>query len=59
MNEIIEADFFLPAVETIKDASILDNVNAPHSVEPPPTKASGSSNLEVSDTKASSSRADS
>jgi hypothetical protein len=60
MNEIIEADFFPPAVEIIKDTShalIVDNdPGAAPSVEPSLNKASGSSTFEVSDTKASSKR---
>ena len=60
MKEIIEADFFPPAVEEIKDASILDtDLNAAHSVGPALNKASGSSAFEVSDAKASSPRAES
>jgi hypothetical protein len=63
MSRTIEADFFAPAVEEIKDRShafIVDNdPDAAHSVEPPPTKASGASTLEVSDTKASPKRAES
>lgn len=62
MKEIIEADFFPPAVEEIKETShglIVDNdPNAAHSVEPSLNKASGSSTFEVGDTKASSTRAD-
>jgi hypothetical protein len=61
MNEIIEADFFPPAVEAIKDKShalIVDSdPNAAHSVEPPLDTASGSSTFEVTNTKASSKRA--
>ena len=63
MKEIIEADFFPPAVEIITDMShtlTVDNErNAAHSVEPSPNKASRSSTFEVSDTKASSTRSES
>jgi hypothetical protein len=63
MNEIIEAGFFPPAVEIIKDTShavIADNdPDALHSMEPSLKKASGSSIFEVSDAKASSKRAES
>jgi hypothetical protein len=63
MRTTIEADFFPPAVEIIKDtshASIVDNdPNAAHSVEPSLNKASRSSTFEVSDTKAPSMRSES
>jgi hypothetical protein len=63
MNRIIEADFFPPAVEIIRDTShalIVDNdPDAAHSVEASLNKASGSSIFEMSDTKASSKRAES
>jgi hypothetical protein len=63
MNEIIEADFFPPAVEIIKETShtlIVDNdPDTAHSVEPSLNKASGPSTFEVSDTKASPKRAES
>jgi hypothetical protein len=63
MNEIIEADFFPPAVGTIKDpshTSIVDNdPDAAHSVEPPLNMASGSSAFEGSGTQASSKHAES
>jgi hypothetical protein len=63
MKEIIEVDFFPPAVEEIKNTShalIVDNdPNATHSVEPSLNEASRSSNFEVSDAKASSPRAES
>jgi hypothetical protein len=63
MTTRIEADFFPPAVEEIKDAShalIVDNnPDAAPSVEPSLNKASGSSTFEVSDTKASPKRAES
>jgi hypothetical protein len=60
MKEIIEADFFPPAVAEIKDASILDNdLSAAHSVGPSLNKASESSAFEVSDSKASSTRTES
>jgi hypothetical protein len=63
MNEIIEADFFPPAVEAIKDTShalIADSDSgAAHSVEASLNKASGPSTFEVSDTKASSKRSES
>jgi len=55
MKEIIEADFFPPAVEIITDPShtlIVDNKpNAADSVEPSRRKASGASTFEASDTK--------
>jgi hypothetical protein len=63
MSTRIEADFFPPAVEEIKDAShalIVDNdPGAARSVESSLTKASGASTLEVSDTNASPKRAES
>jgi hypothetical protein len=63
MRTTIEADFFPPAVEEIKDtphALIVDkDPEAAHSVEPPLNKANGSSTLGMSDTKASSKRAES
>jgi hypothetical protein len=56
MKEIIEADFFPSAVETITDAShtlIVDNKpNAADSVDPSTRKASGASTFEAIDTKA-------
>jgi len=62
MNKIIEADFFPPSVEIIEDTSHLLTVDndsdAAHSVEPSLSNASGSSTFEVSDTKASSKRAE-
>jgi hypothetical protein len=55
MNKIIEADFFPPAVEIIKDtphALIADNdPNAAHSAEPSQNETSGSSTFEVTDAK--------
>jgi hypothetical protein len=49
MSTTIEADFFPPVVEEIKDTShdlVVDNdPNAAHSVEPLLNKASGSSTL--------------
>jgi hypothetical protein len=63
MSTTIEADFFPPTVEEIKDASrvsIVDNdPDAAHSVEPSLNKASGSSTVEASGTKASSKRTES
>jgi hypothetical protein len=63
MRTTIEADFFPPAVEEVKDTShplTVDNdSDAAHSVEPSLTNASGSSTFEVSDTKASSKRSES
>jgi hypothetical protein len=63
MNEIIEADFFPPAVQEIKDTShtlIVDNgPDATHSVEPRLTKAGGPFTFEASETKASSKRTES
>jgi hypothetical protein len=63
MKEIIEADFFPPPVEVIKDTShalIVENdADAAQSVEPSLNKASGSSTFDASDTKASSKRAES
>jgi hypothetical protein len=62
MKEIIEADFFPPAIEEITDTShslIVDNdSNAARSVEPSLHNASGSSPFEVSDAKASPTRAE-
>jgi len=61
MNEIIEADFFPPAVEIITDTSralIVDHdPDVTHSVEPSLNKATGPSTFEGSDAKASSQRA--
>jgi hypothetical protein len=63
MNKTIEADFFPPAVEIIRDTSptlIVENdSDAAHSVESSLNKASGSSTFELSDTKASPKRAES
>jgi len=63
MSRTIEADFFAPAVEEIKDRShalIVDNdPDAARSVESSLTKASGASTLEVSGTKASLKRTES
>jgi hypothetical protein len=63
MSTTIEADFFPPAVEEIKDTShslIADNdTDSAQPVEPSLTKASGSSTFEGSDTKTSPKRAES
>ena len=62
MRTTIEADFFPPAVEEIKDtppALIVDNdPDAAHSVETSLNQTSGSSPFEVGDTKASSKSAE-
>lgn len=60
MSRIIEADFFPPAVEEIKETTraLIVDKDAAHSVEASLSKASGSSTLEVSDTEPSSKRAE-